>query len=45
MTEHKRVKLHNSPARKRLFVSKHILFYDIYMTSMNNMHNLIWRRQ
>jgi hypothetical protein len=39
---HKRAKLHNSPARERLFVPKHILFYDIYKTSMNRMHNLIF---
>ena len=41
----KRAKLHNSAARERLFISKHVLFHDIYMTSLINMHNLIWRKQ
>ena len=42
---HKRAKLHNSAARKRLYTYSHILFHDIYMTSLMNMHNLVWRKQ
>ena len=42
---YKRAKLHNSAARERLFISSHILFHDIYMTSIMNMHNLVWGKQ